>query len=80
MDDLRFIGSGTSKKEAKRQASEGMLKLLGLEVSPPRTKEVTKIPESVSKTIKYLFSESAMKKSFSNLSLSRDHTSLTLRN
>lgn len=31
IDDLKSIGTGTNKKDAKRHASEAMLQLLGLE-------------------------------------------------
>lgn len=51
MDDLSFVGTGTSKKDAKRQASEGMIKLLGLDSSSV-TKEAPQSCDTVSNTIK----------------------------
>ena len=47
VDDLKCTGTGTNKKDAKRQASENMLQLLGLKATP-KEKPSPKPAESVS--------------------------------
>lgn len=50
VDDLSFVGTGTSKKDAKRQASEGMIKLLGLDSSSV-TKEAPQSCDTIKEAI-----------------------------
>lgn len=53
IDDFKCVGNGTSKKEAKRRASEEMLKLLGLDPGTPSPSPAT--PDTVRRKTRLVY-------------------------